>query len=835
MAVDYTKYYRGYKYMQELLEDDFTYNYITENLKDGDVGKDTLIGKTNEKVIDMEWVEAIEDTLPYIERAIEQQRRFIKQIENIVKVELARKTGPESVKHLSQHTNFIAKVEDNGRIIPNKLLVTEKEESFAIYENRFLMTLIRRTLQFVADKYTKMKDVPDDIYNDFNMERQINMHEETVDFNFKYTREAHEVLNEHLDSVIDNEQLSDFDRIRKIREKLNSFLATPLMQAIKKETEVRPPIVMTNMLKGDPNFKKAVELWQFLDKYQKRGFEIVSEKYEGAMDKEAQQDVYFTMGFEHFMMNIATNPGLRRMLQEKYEEENARLAAENAQPEKTREMVLRAQVDAVRREEMAIRLKEIRERDKKIQELTTEVRNLKAQLEQKEKQIQALKATVAALEQEIRELKDELQFVKLKLLEAEKRIKELEEENAQLKAKIEELEAHIVELNNTIEELNKQIETLNERIRVLEEENAEQKAKIEEQEAIIAGQIATIQDLERQITAHIATIAALQKHISVCEAKMDEDDKTIKDLTSRNENLVDTLQKERTERKEQEEQMNLNFENQRVAMLNEHAAEIKSMQDDFAEKANQAEQKRLDDLSQQKKEYENQIGDIKQANINAAAAASAKHVTEVKNVQKSVDKRVADAKKNAEKKYQFKAQEIQSIATARVMKAEERAEQAHISANEAIRAIRGTSDQINRDFVFGSSYLIGDYAQKLIKQKDKSAAEKIGEASNSVVGFSACRTNRGILVSKTTQAGIKVLKFYKKSADLTSAFPELHWELSQIDKCPVIITFTGSEDISAEMFVAKVKEKGFNDVTVNYNKKLKTSGMIAVYFFEKEN
>ena len=113
MAVDYTNYYRGYKYLQELLADDFTYNYITENLKDGDNGKDTLVGKTNEKVIDMEWVEAIEDTLPYIERAIDQQRRFIKQIENVVKVELARKTGPESVKHLSQHTNFIAKIEDD--------------------------------------------------------------------------------------------------------------------------------------------------------------------------------------------------------------------------------------------------------------------------------------------------------------------------------------------------------------------------------------------------------------------------------------------------------------------------------------------------------------------------------------------------------------------------------------------------------------------------------------------------------------------------------------------------------------------------------------------------
>ena len=171
-------------------------------------------------------------------------------------------------------------------------MVTEREESFAIYENRFLMTLIRRTLKFVADKYTKMKDVPDDVFNDFNVDRNINMHEEKVDFNFKYVREAHETLNDELDAVIDTEELSDFDRIRKIREKLNSFLATPLMQAIAKETEVRPPINQTNMLKKDPNFKKAVDLWYFLDKYQKPGFEIVSEEFKGAMSEDVQQDAY---------------------------------------------------------------------------------------------------------------------------------------------------------------------------------------------------------------------------------------------------------------------------------------------------------------------------------------------------------------------------------------------------------------------------------------------------------------------------------------------------------------------------------------------------------------
>ena len=51
--------------------------------QDGDEGKDSILGKTNEKVIDMDWVIAIEETLPYIQNAIEEQGRFIKQAENV--------------------------------------------------------------------------------------------------------------------------------------------------------------------------------------------------------------------------------------------------------------------------------------------------------------------------------------------------------------------------------------------------------------------------------------------------------------------------------------------------------------------------------------------------------------------------------------------------------------------------------------------------------------------------------------------------------------------------------------------------------------------------------
>ena len=83
---------------------------------------------------------------------------------------------PESVKHLSQHTNIIAKVEGD-MVTPNKILTIEREESFAIYENRVLMTLIRKALHFVDDKYSKMKDVPNDSYNKISMVRHIDFNE----------------------------------------------------------------------------------------------------------------------------------------------------------------------------------------------------------------------------------------------------------------------------------------------------------------------------------------------------------------------------------------------------------------------------------------------------------------------------------------------------------------------------------------------------------------------------------------------------------------------------------------------------------------------------------
>lgn len=361
--VDFSKYYRSYKYMQDMLKSDFTHNYIEEALKDGDEGKDSIFGKTNEKVIDMDWVIAIEETLPYIQKAIDEQRRFIKQAENVVRIKKAK-----------------------------KILTVEREEGFAIYENRVLLTLIHKALMFVDDKYSKMKDVPNDSYNNITMNRHLELNQQKLDFSVNYVNENHESLAEDLD-VEDIESLSDFDRIRRIRQGLNECLATPLMKEIAKEPQVKPPLTQTNLLKENPNFKKAVELWNFLDTYKKQGFELVGEEYNGKMTDENKEDVYLAMEFQHFMMSITTNPALRKMLQEKYEEENALAKEEADRPEKVKEMVLDAQTEAVRKEEIEKLTAEITELKQKIAEQ-------KQKIEEQANIIKTQEGKIAALENE---------------------------------------------------------------------------------------------------------------------------------------------------------------------------------------------------------------------------------------------------------------------------------------------------------------------------------------------------------------------------------------------------------------------------------------------------
>ena len=597
--VDFSKYYRSYKYMQDMLKSDFTHNYIEEALKDGDKGKDSIFGKTNEKVIDMDWVIAIEETLPYIKKAI------------------------------------------------------DEHESFAIYENRVLLTLIHKALMFVDDKYSKMKDVPNDSYNNITMNRHLELNQQKLDFSVNYVNEDHESLAEDLD-VEDIESLSDFDRIRRIRQGLNECLATPLMKEIAKEPQVKPPLTQTNLLKESPNFKKAVELWSFLDTYKKQGFELVGEEYNGKMTDENKEDVYLAMEFQHFMMSITTNPALRKMLQEKYEEENA-LAKEE------------------------------------IEKLTAEITELKQKIAELESVIEEKNKIIDEQQAEIRRLQTENEQQKALIAEQKQKI----EEQANI---IKTQEGKIAALENERESHAKQVEQMNadfaEKTRIAEENFANRLSA--KQKEFDDAQTAHNEYVTKLNTDNANKIAELNTNHSneVAQLKSDYENRidTInKENATATANLKSDYEGQLTSMKADYTSQIKNYEKQIADINAENAKNVKELNDNHAKEiktiTKESEKRMADFEKETTKKMNDTIADVKK-----------KAKDEVRQAEKTAKEKIAEAKGEnklfKKKKEVFEAAYAAGSVGLMAMLAEKYASEGRtdfadhlVSATAAIRAI----------------------------------------------------------------------------------------------------------------------------------------------------
>ena len=737
--VDFSKYYRSYKYMQDMLKSDFTHNYIEEALKDGDEGKDSIFGKTNEKVIDMDWVIAIEETLPYIQKAIDEQRRFIKQAENVVRIKKAK-----------------------------KILTVEREEGFAIYENRVLLTLIHKALMFVDDKYSKMKDVPNDSYNNITMNRHLELNQQKLDFSVNYVNENHESLAEDLD-VEDIESLSDFDRIRRIRQGLNECLATPLMKEIAKEPQVKPPLTQTNLLKENPNFKKAVELWSFLDTYKKQGFELVGEEYNGKMTDENKEDVYLAMEFQHFMMSITTNPALRKMLQEKYEEENALAKEEADRPEK---------------------VKEIREREKQILDLNSEIKSLKITLDQKEQQILTLKGQISALQDELDNTKKELKETKLKLLEAQKEIERLKEETEKLTAEITELKET---LENEREGHAKQVEQMNadfaEKTRIAEENFANRLSA--KQKEFDDAQTAHNEYVTKLNTDNANKIAELNTNHS----------NEVAQLKSDYENRIDTINKENA--------------TATANLKSDYEGQLTSMKADY---------------TSQIKNYEKQIADINAENAKNVKELNDNHAKEIKTITKESEKRMADFEKETTKKMNDTIADVKKKAKDEVHQAEKTAKEKIAEAKGENKLFKKKKEVFEAAYAAGSVGLMAMLAEKYAGEGRTDFADHLVSATAAIRAIMIAPTPKGITLTMYTHGSAKLLKLYAGVTRYDVAIGDTVSSFGGVEGQPVFISFAGVGSEVADEIAGKIKETADCKVTVSQNRRIQSTGIIGIYF-----
>ncbi len=270
MNEDRAKYNQYVENINKMLQSESFYTDFQKKLK---VARPTikLSRKQRTKSFDLEWVEMIEDSIVSLDNIVRNPRKFIVQEEDIVDISLARAISTESVKHLAQHTNFISSVDEDGMVTPNKILNVTKEESFEVYENRFIYTLLKNLNNFISRRMDAIKQA---YINDNVMELNVDTSIFTGKTRVFYKLDLIGALP--IDEVknLENDDLSVVERIAKVQRIVLDFLSSPFAKQMVSSAPVRPPITRTNVILKNPDFKKALVLWQFVESYTKMGFSV---------------------------------------------------------------------------------------------------------------------------------------------------------------------------------------------------------------------------------------------------------------------------------------------------------------------------------------------------------------------------------------------------------------------------------------------------------------------------------------------------------------------------------------------------------------------------------
>ena len=226
-----------------------------------------------------EWIDIIENTIPYIDNILRNPKRFIINEEDIVRVELSKKITVESVIHLAQNTNLIQDYDlKTGDVKPSKVLNIFKEDSLDTYENRFIFTLINNLRLFI-EKRLAIINYKSTYRENKSLKYEGNSKVSGEIVNFKL-----EVISNlgNEKEVVSESKVSLEERIKNIKLQLDNFMSSELVQTLTMlhVPLVKAPIKKTNVILKNPNFQKAEELWNYIQMYESSDInEIKKEDY----------------------------------------------------------------------------------------------------------------------------------------------------------------------------------------------------------------------------------------------------------------------------------------------------------------------------------------------------------------------------------------------------------------------------------------------------------------------------------------------------------------------------------------------------------------------------
>ena len=222
------------------------------------------------KSIDPSFIDELEKGFDAIDAIIKNPRTFIKEDDVLVEAGRAKRISPRSISHLASHTQYVHNVDEDGNVTPEKLMVPESDIDYWIYENRFIMTLIKKCSVFIQKRLLFIKD-----HGETRDSEVLLLHTDHNVGEVKYevdTRIKLSCVSTDSGKAKANEDL--LIRLAKLRERVAYFASSPFMSAMKGAKEVANPIHPTNLLVKNPEYKKALALWKFIDSYKELGIEV---------------------------------------------------------------------------------------------------------------------------------------------------------------------------------------------------------------------------------------------------------------------------------------------------------------------------------------------------------------------------------------------------------------------------------------------------------------------------------------------------------------------------------------------------------------------------------
>ncbi len=214
-----------------------------------------------------DWVDEMEFACPYIDIIVRNPKLTLIQEKNVVKVERAKRVNVDSVKNLAKNTHYINKIKDDQSVEPKKILEVRNEETFNIYENRFLYTLIDDMARFIRDKEQILNHF--ELIENKRMEYAATTKAAGEKIHIEVAISSESLPNQKIDKKLEEEIKKVKKRLKRIKDYISSWYHSPMMKQLEREhvKPIKPPLKKTNITLKNPNFRIAARLWDFIRAY----------------------------------------------------------------------------------------------------------------------------------------------------------------------------------------------------------------------------------------------------------------------------------------------------------------------------------------------------------------------------------------------------------------------------------------------------------------------------------------------------------------------------------------------------------------------------------------